>query len=90
MDLGPVSITKIKRNEPPDGCGSQTPIGLTGNVPTGATFLTSTIMVLFFSSAGGVTQTTRIFGFLIHTSLALLCSSQSRGGDLHGQRQTRE
>jgi len=64
------------------------PIGLTGNVPTGATALTSAIMVLFFTSAGGVTPATRIFGFLTFKSLALICSSQSRGGDLHGQRQT--
>lgn len=40
-------------------------IGLAGSVPTGATPLTGTIMVLFFSSTGSAVPMTRISAFLI-------------------------
>jgi hypothetical protein len=58
------------------------------NVPTGATsgLSISTIMVLFFSSAGGIIQTVEISTSL--TFLVLFCSSRSCSSDLHGERQT--
>jgi len=68
MDLRPVDIAKTELVSVRRLRVSQTPIGLAGNIPTGATALTSAIMVLFFSSAGSVTPATGTPAFLIRLS----------------------